>query len=65
MARPKKSADEKRKKRIPIAFSDKEFFSIKEKAEREHLPVGVWIRQKVLGFLNNKGQRKGRLDDRF
>jgi predicted DNA binding CopG/RHH family protein len=56
MGRPVKNPDEKKKKRVPISFSNIDIMRIKEQANKEHLPVSVWIRQKILALLNGKGQ---------
>lgn len=54
MPRPKKSPNEKRDKRIPVAFSNTEIVKIREITKKERIPVSTWIRNKILDLLNGK-----------
>jgi len=56
MTRPKKNPDELRSKRLPIAFSVREYLAIKDRANKENLPVSIWARKKLLNGISHGGR---------
>jgi len=50
MAKPNKKA--KYTKVIPIRFTDEQWTNVQIRANQEKLDSSVWIRKKVLEFLN-------------
>ena len=52
MGRPKVNPDEKITKAIPVKFSNIDRMRVKERAQKDRIPVSMWIRNAVLEKLN-------------